>query len=248
MSKLFTARLSISLALAFSFAVSLLPAAPRGRQDAGKPEAKPPARAAAAPAAFAPDKGKFRILLNGVEAGTETFDLAPSGSGWVARGESVIKVPGSGEMRSTGQLRLGADGAPSRYDWTSQSPKKASGSVDFMAGTAKTSMNADGKDAKADFTFPSPRIAVLDNNLYDQYGILARLYDWNAKGTQTFPVLIPQDVTPGTITVEPLNPSNGAAAGLRVRTSDVAIDLYFDANRHLVRLEVPAAKVVVVRQ
>ena len=65
-----------------------------------------------------------------------------------------------------------------------------------------------------------------------------------------FPVLIPQDMTPGSITLESLGTQTGENAGLeglRVRTADVEIDLYFDARYRLMRLEVPAAKVVVTR-
>ena len=57
---------------------------------------------------------------------------------------------------------------------------------------------------RKDFTFTSPLIAVLDNNLYYQFGVLARLYDWKAGGKQTFPVVIPQDMVPGSISVESL--------------------------------------------
>ncbi len=95
------------------------------------------------------------------------------------------------------------------------------------------------------------RTAVLDNNLYDQYAILGRLYDWNAKGVQNFPVLIPQDLTPGTIDVEAISPQSADSSKfevLRVHTSDLEIQLFFDAKHHLMRLEVPAAKVVIVRQ
>ena len=91
---------------------------------------------------------------------------------------------------------------------------------------------------------------ILDNNLYDQYGVLARLYDWKAKGTQTFPVLIPQDVTPGTITVEAIGPrtiDGVEVEGLRVRSADLEIRVYVDTRHRLIRLEVPAANVVVVR-
>jgi len=92
---------------------------------------------------------------------------------------------------------------------------------------------------------------VLDNNLYDQYAILGRIYDWEAKGKQSFPVLIPQDATPGSIEVESLGPKvvDGAHLEvLRVHSTDLEIEIYFDAKFHLVRLEVPAAKVVIVRQ
>ena len=68
---------------------------------------------------------------------------------------------------------------------------------------------------------------------------------------QTFPVLIPQDATPGSITVESLGPKNVDGSSLellRMKTSDLEIQLYFDAKRHLIRLEAPDAKVIVVRQ
>src|SRR5437879_11911999 len=96
-----------------------------------------------------------------------------------------------------------------------------------------------------DLSFNTPLIAVLDNNLYHQYAVLARIYDWSKRGVQTFPVLIPQELTPGSITVE----SAGSASsdgktyeGLKVTTSDLEILLLLDANHRLMRLEVPDAK------
>jgi hypothetical protein len=205
-----------------------------------------------AAAGFTADKGKFRILQQGAELGSEDFDLALAGGGWVAHGDAVIRVPGAGNTRSTGTLRLAADGSPVHYDWSAQAQKKSSGSVAFENGTAKCSITLEGKDpVHQDFKFTSPRIAVLDNNLYDQYGLLGRLYDWNAKGTQTFPVVIPQDMTPGSITVESLGPKTAGGAqldALQVRSADLEIIIYFDAKHRLMRLEVPAAMVVVERQ
>jgi hypothetical protein len=212
----------------------------------------PRVRAADAGIPFTPDKGKFRILQGGNEVGTEEFELTTDGTIWIAKSDAVIKGGGAGDMRSTGQLRMAADGAPSRYDWTAQTKNKVTGFVDFTNGTAKTSTSVPGKNpVLQDFQFGSPHIAVLDNNLYDQYAILARLYDWNAKGAQMFPVIIPQDVTPGMITVESQSPQSTASGNLeflRVSTSDLEVNLYFDARHHLMRLEVPAAKVVIVRQ
>jgi hypothetical protein len=206
----------------------------------------------AANSSFSPDKGRLRILKGGSEVGTEQFEMARSGDAWIARGETVLHVPGSGEIRSTGQLRLSPDGTPLHYDWTAQGKKKASGSVDFKNGTAKTTIDVGGKEPlRQDFKFSSPRVAILDNNLYDQYAILAELYDWNAKGTQTFPVLIPQDMTPGSITVESLGTKSidgNSLEALSVRTADIEVRVYFDARHRLMRLEVPAAQVVMIRQ
>ena len=212
----------------------------------------PPAQTPGLAIGFTADKGKFRIVQAGNEVGTEEFDFSLSGNAWVAHGEAVLRVPGSGETRSSGQLRVTADGTPLRYDWSAGTDKKASGSVTFEDATAKTLINPPGKEqVHQDFKFTSSHVAILDNNLYDQYAILGRLYDWNAKGKQTFPVLIPQDSTPGTIDVESLGPQpaeGGRFEVLRVHTTDLDIELFFDAKNHLIRLEVPAAKVTIARQ
>ena len=210
-------------------------------------------RAADSSASFTPDRGKFRILLSGSEVGTEEFEISADGDNWVARGEAVIKGgQGAPDQRASGQLRFAADGTPLHYDWSAQAGQKVTGKVDFENGTAKTTTNVPGKKPlMQDFQFNSPHIAVLDNNLYDQYAIIARLYDWNTKGAQNFPVIIPQDVTPGMITVESegqKSTEGGEFDALRVSTSDLQVELFFDAKHHLARLEVPAAKVVIVRQ
>ena len=202
---------------------------------------------------FTADKGRFRILQQGNEAGIEEFDLEPAGNAWVMHDETVIRVPGSAEVRTTGQLRLSADGAPLHYDWSTQGDKKASGAVEFDNGTAKTSVSvaAAKEPIHQDFKFSSSRVAVLDNNLYEQYAVLGRIYDWNGKPSQTIAVLIPQDATPGSVEVESLGPKivDGVnLQALRVHSTDLEIQIYLDAKLHLVRLEVPAAKVVIVRQ
>ena len=80
--------------------------------------------------------------------------------------------------------------------------------------------------------------------------VLARIYDWSKRGVQTFPVIIPQELTPGSITVQ----STGSATsdgktyeGLKVTSSDLQIILLLDASHRLMRLEVPDAKVSVIR-
>lgn len=102
-----------------------------------------------------------------------------------------------------------------------------------------------------DFTFPTPRVAILDNNLYYQYAVLARLYDWKAAGQQNISVLIPQDGAPGEVAVESLGQQEVDGKkydALRVRSTDLEILLYLDSQRRLMRLEVPSSKVIVERQ
>jgi hypothetical protein len=63
-------------------------------------------------------------------------------------------------------------------------------------------------------------------------------------------VLIPQELTPGTIAIASAGSLTAAGKsydGLRVVTSDLEVVLYLDSNHRLMRLEVPSAKVSIVR-
>ena len=252
-------------ALALSIAAAVLPAHPNrtGSSGAGfslrvfgpSLHAVPSAIAAnpaGTPSVFSADKGKFRITINGQQVGSEDFEISPAGDAWIERSSMNAHAPDGVEIKATGQLRLSADGAPIRYDWSAEAQKKATGSVEFAGGTAKCSADLGAASPlRKDFVFTSPLIAVLDNNLYYQFGVLARLYDWKAGGKQTFPVLIPQDMVPGNISVESLGPQQAGNAkyeAVRVSSPDLEIMIYVDANHRLMRLEVPSSNVIIERE
>lgn len=205
----------------------------------------------AAGAIFTPDKGKLTIQLDGQTVGNEQFELSQAGGDWVAKGITEFTLPGASATHVSGTLKLQADGAPISYEWNSRADK-TNAHIAFSNGVAKITLEMQGaRPYEQDLTFNSPLIAVLDNNLYHQYELLARVYDWSKRGTQAFPVLIPQNLMPGSISVE----ATGTAShdgksyeGLRVNTSDLEVLLLLDANRRLMRLEVPSAKVSVVRE
>ena len=209
---------------------------------------------AASPGAsvFAKDGGKLTIKLDGQTVGHEEFEITPSASGWLAKGSTEIKPSQAPASKVTCSLTLQPDGAPVSYQWTSHAEKNNSASILFADGIAKMTLQMQGAHPfDQTFTFGTPLVAVLDNNLYHQYAVLARLYDWSKRGPQTFPVLIPQELMPGSITAESTGSAtvNGTSyEGLRVNTTDLEIDLYLDSNHRLMRLEVPSAKVSVVRE
>ncbi len=217
------------------------------------------------------DKGRLRILLDGQQVGTEEFQISPEGAGakeWTARGTTEIPLPDGSTAHVSGRLKLASDGTPLRYEWSARGQKKASAVVEFQGRTAKIVLQLEGAQPyMQELSFNSPRVVILDNNLYHHYAVLARIYDWNARGAQTFPVLIPQDMTPGSIAVEALGRVNvegekpalhalSAAEGsgaeglelLRVQTADLEVQLFLDASRRLVRLAVPASKAVILRE
>ncbi len=202
------------------------------------------------PSLFSPDSGEFRILVSGQQAGKEEFDIGPNGGDWLAHGSAEVQTP-TGVTRVRGTLDLHSDGTPARYEWSSQGAKKASAVVSFSGSTATIVLHVEGmRPYTQQFTFPSPRVAILDNNLYDQYGILARLYDWDRKGVQTFAVLVPQELTPGSVTVELVGSQevNGKKLDeLQVKTADLEVDLYLDGRR-LVRIVSPSANAEILRE
>ena len=203
------------------------------------------------PVVFVQDKGKLTIKLGGQTVGHEEFEISPSGGGWLARGTAEIKPPEGASSKVSGSLTLQGNGAPISYDWSAQAEKTNGAHVLFANGVASITLEMQGaRPFQQDLSFGSPLIAVLDNNLYHQYAVLARIYDWSKGGAQTFPVIIPQELTPGTITVQ----STGSATsdgktyeGLKVTSSDLQIILLLDTSHRLMRLEVPDAKVSVIR-
>jgi hypothetical protein len=236
-------------ALALSLAAAVLAARPSSAGFSPRVLAPIPADA---PSVFSADKGKLRITINGQAVGSEDFEISQSGGEWVERSSMTAHAPGSGEIKATGQLKLSADGTPIRYDWSAEAQKKATGSVDFVSGTAKCTGDFGMPSLlRKDFVFTSPRIAVLDNNLYYQFGVLARIYDWKARGKQTLPVVIPQDMVPGTISVESLGQQqsgNRKYEAMRVSSPDLEITIYLDGNHRMMRLEVPSSNVTIERE
>jgi hypothetical protein len=201
---------------------------------------------------FTADKGKFNILLDGKSIGREEFEIQPSGGGWLAKGSTSLQTPDGKSAKVTGNLTLQPNGAPITYDWTAQTDKTNSAQVVFANGVAKTTLQMQGtRPFQQENSFGSPLIAILDNNLYHQYELLAQLYDWSKRGSQSFPVLIPQQLVPGTISVESTGPATADGKNyeaMKVNSADLEILLYLDSAHKLIRLEVPTAKVAVVRE
>ena len=206
----------------------------------------------AAPGILVQDKGKFTIKLAGQTVGHEEFDIAPAEGGWLAKGTSDIKPPQGAPSKVTGSLTLQADGSPISYEWSAQSNKTNGAHIIFANGIARITLEMQGaRPFQQDLSFNNPLIVVLDNNLYYQYAVLSRIYDWAKGGEQTFSVLIPQELTPGTVRVTSTVSASADGKtyeGLKVTSSDLEILLLLDNNHRLIRLEVPEAKVSVIRE
>jgi hypothetical protein len=225
-----------------------------GGRSPGTPLARArlaPSQTAASPSpVFEPDKGRFRILVNGQQVGREQYEMVAQNGDWIARGSSDIQSA-QGTTHVAGTLEIRPDGTPVRYEWSTEGSKKASAVVTFNNTAAVIELRlGNARPYTQQFSFPSSRIAVLDDNMNYQYAVLARLYDWDKKGVQTFSVLVPQELTPGTATIESLGKQESSGRKLdelRVKTVDNEIDLFLDGTR-LVRLSVPSANAEIIRE
>src|SRR5262249_14671086 len=234
-----------SCALFFAVSSTGTLACPEPRRACAASSARHDASASArasAPAsgAFTRDRGKLTVQLDGKTVGHEDFEIAANGAGWTAKGTIELKAPDSPAAKVTGTLTLQPDGSPISYDWTSQAEKTNGAHVLFANGVAKITLQMQGaRPFEQDLSFGVPLVTVLDNNLYHQYAVLARIYDWNKKGAQSFPVLIPQELTPGTVSVEStgsVSAGGKSYEGLRVSTADLEVLLFLDSNHRLMRL------------
>ena len=238
-----TGGLTATLGLALAAAAILI----TNGSLAGRAEASGGSKSASL---FAPDKGTFKILVSGQQIGKEEFEISPSGGNWVAKGSSELNTS-DGMTKVSGSLELRQDGTPVSYEWSTQGAKKAGATISFNGATATIDLRIEGRRPfTQQFTFQSPQIAVLDNNLYYQYAVLARLYDRDKKGAQTFSVLVPQELTPGTLTIESLgdqNAGNGKKMEeLVVKTEDLEVDLFLDGGK-LVRIVAPSTNAEIDR-
>jgi len=241
-----------SLTLALLFGASIAPGAAAGGAPAHPAQKTKDKKEAAPSSLLVEDRGTFQIQVDGKPAGTEEFEIHASGGAWTARGTAEVTGENGASAKVTGKLELTPDGAPLRYEWTTSSPRKAAATIVFEGTTAKMELRLEGAATpySQDFTFPSPPVVILDNNMYHHYAILARIYDWEHKDSKTYNVLIPQDLTPGTVSAEYGGQQvvDGRKMDvLRVHTTDLEIELYCE-NGRLMRLEVPGAKAVIVRQ
>lgn len=201
---------------------------------------------------FRAEKGKFRDMVDGKQVGSEQYEISSDGGEWVARGEAEVKSAKGPSTHITSLLRLTPDGSPIHYEWTTTTgDRKATSSIDFSNGTASIQLVVNGgKPFTQQFLFKTPIVIILDDNMYHQYAILARIYDWNKKGQQTFPVLIPQEMTPGTIVVQAEDPEDvdgKSMQRLRVHTTDLDLTLYLDKDR-LYRITVPSSDAEIDRE
>jgi hypothetical protein len=182
---------------------------------------------------FAPvkiEQGRFNIVKDGAKIGTEEFSISMRASHYVLDGRVTI-----GDFIVNSKMELDEKLIPVSYEVSSRQGKLH---VDILNPISELETVVNGEKSSADFRFPEGGV-ILDNNLFHHYLVL--LYRVHT-GQKSFGVFVPQDTRIGAATVR----STGANA-YELEIGDIRMQATTDADGRLLRLTVPAAKVVVER-
>lgn len=201
------------------------------------------------------DSGDFVILSGQRRIGTEKFKITPTASGLELSGEIQVNMPGSPRVSETALLKLDRNLRPLSYERQQKAPKKGSIAVQFGSPETRLVTKTDAGTGKRVFYLPRSRLVVLDTNFFHQYTVLLREYDVSRGGTQQFNVFVPQEATPGTISLAlegreslQIGKSSREMNHYRAVTDAIRMDIWATPQGQIYRISAPDAKLEVVRQ
>ena len=204
------------------------------------------------------DHGTFEIFAAGENVGTESFEIRVRSNQVEAQGNDHLQLEQKGkriEVRTSSNLLLGPQLDPLTYTWNQKGAQSSQLTVDFRAQPvhwgAKT---VNGQNDKRDFQLDK-EVIVLDDNVIHHYQLAVAHYDQAKGGTQAFRAFIPQEATPGVITLnstgsEPIT-VDGEKRTLRhfLLTTELAhIGLWVDDQGHLQLVSAPDAQFQAIRR
>ena len=216
------------------------------------------ALAAASPLLGQPSKdqqGVLRIEVEGKVVGTERYQIVHAGSTIRAQAEIQLKVAGE-TVRQNTSLVLSRNYELLSYEWRLEKPRKSFVRIGMVDGRARVTFpRPDGKEEEQQFEFGADRVALLDNNVFHHFLLLAHFYDVEKGGPQTIRVFVPQSVQPGQVTMEAKGVKTVEVSGtkvlarrLDVTTGDNQILLWISDKKEIVHLHVPQSHVTVQLQ
>lgn len=214
---------------------------------------------AAAPLLYSGNEnGTFKIFFSGEEIGQEKFQIAESGSSVKASAEIRLTVERDKEKVSfliRPVLEFNKFFEPASYDISQESgPNKTKARITFR-GVMSEAVYDSGKETEARQIDLRKDVLVLDDNVFHQYIILAKRYDFLKGGVQEFSAFVPQQFIAGGVSVsdkgmeavQVLNQSL-KLQHLLVDTGELQISLWLNDKHELKKLAVPKSGVEVVRE
>jgi hypothetical protein len=179
------------------------------------------------------ENGRFRISLNGGLVGSEEFSVLRSGGGFVASGQLRLRVDGQ-SVEAESRMELDAEFNPVSYEYRS-----GNRSLRMEIGEPTTlEITVDGVSNSLDIRFPEGGV-IVDDNFFHHYALLLNQVGEGGGEVQAF---VPQQLTTGTIRVEP-----AGSGRFDLTTENLRLEARIDGEGRLVRLAAPDSSVIVER-
>lgn len=176
----------------------------------------------------------FKILQDGKRIGEEDFSITGRPDGYLAEGRTRIRV-GNESLELKSRMELDLNLKPRLYEFQSGT---SSIRLKIEKPVSELETIVDGKSTPYDIRFPEDG-AIVDDNFFHHYLLL--LYR-SANGTDTVSVFVPQQMALGSISIRKSGNNN-----YELETTNLKLSATTDADRRLIRLSVPDAKVIVER-
>jgi len=185
-------------------------------------------------APVATESGRFTIKQNGKTIGTEEFSIRKNDKGYSVEGRTRLDAD---PAALTSRMELDENLIPTKYEYSRGGKGAIRVTVDSKTSSELT-ITDNGQDSSTNFHFP-PGAAIVDNNFFHHYLILL----YRVKSVeQSLAVFVPQDMQVGLAKVK----STGKMT-YELEMGAVKLEATVDEQGRLLRLAVPAAKVVVER-
>lgn len=202
------------------------------------------------------DAGSYRILIDGREVGSETFQIRQNGSGedavLIATGRTILDGS-SGGRETESQLQVAGGGLrPAGYSVTVAGADAQTIQGRVSGGRVSARIVSSSGENMREY-LASQGAAVVDEAVAHQYYFVARLA---GSGTTRIPMLIPQEsrqvmaevVRGGTETIR-VGGTSAQATRLTVRPQGGQERIvWVDAQNRVLRLEIPGRNLVAERQ
>jgi hypothetical protein len=179
------------------------------------------------------ESGKFTIKQDGRTIGTEEFTVRPREKGYTVEGRTKLNADPN---TLTSKMELDENLIPTSYEYSN-----GKGSIRVRVDKERTSeltIIENKEESATNFRF-TPGSSIVDNNFFHHYLILL----YRVKGADSlFPIFVPQDMQVGLARIKAT-----ANRTYSLEVGDVKMEATVDENGRLLRLAVPASKVVVER-
>jgi hypothetical protein len=202
------------------------------------------------------EESQFKIYIAGKEVGKEKFAILTSTDSVSSSSILEFQEPGKNgrKVKIETQLTANSRFLPSSYSLkTDVDGQKGMIVGTFTPGQAMFEIKESGNSRKSGLLV-GDQYQILDSNIFHHFTFIARAFDFEQKKSQSFEVVVPQELDNGVLKVTNVGMDFILLRGkgkdlihLRGDSGQLLIDLWIDSQRILHKIAIPAKQVEVIR-